>query len=94
MGGLVNGYSGTTVVSGPENHRQQFRGHCVEPGFVATERQRQHWLTPQLEADVRKGQCLPDLIEPDAIADMVLFLASDNSRMCTSQTFIVDGGWT
>jgi hypothetical protein len=24
---------------------------------------------------------------------MVLFLAADDSRMCTSQNYIVDGGW-
>jgi hypothetical protein len=24
---------------------------------------------------------------------MVLFLAADDSRMCSSQNFIVDGGW-
>jgi len=24
---------------------------------------------------------------------MVLFLAADDSRMCTSQNFIVDAGW-
>jgi NAD(P)-dependent dehydrogenase (short-subunit alcohol dehydrogenase family) len=29
---------------------------------------------------------------PD-IARMVLFLAADDSRMCTSQNFIVDAGW-
>ena len=27
------------------------------------------------------------------IARMALFLAADDSRMCTSQNFIVDGGW-
>jgi len=24
---------------------------------------------------------------------MALFLAADDSRMCTGQSFIVDGGW-
>jgi NAD(P)-dependent dehydrogenase (short-subunit alcohol dehydrogenase family) len=30
---------------------------------------------------------------PQDIASMVLFLAADDSKMCTSQEFIVDAGW-
>ena len=51
-------------------------------------------MTPELDSRVRAGQCLPDLIEPDSIADIVLFLCSDAGRMCTRQTFVVDAGWT
>ncbi|HCN89716.1 MAG TPA: 3-oxoacyl-ACP reductase, partial [Oxalobacteraceae bacterium] len=31
---------------------------------------------------------------PDHIARMVLFLAADDSAMCTAQEFTVDAGWT
>ncbi len=86
--------AGMTNVLATELGPQRIRVNCVEPGFVATERQKKLWLTPELEAKVHAGQCLPDLIEPGSIADIVLFLASDAGRMCTSQTFIVDGGWT
>ena len=34
-----------------------------------------------------------DRLYPADIARMVLFLAADDSRMCSSQNFIVDGGW-
>ena len=30
---------------------------------------------------------------PDHIARMALFLAADDSAMCTGQDFVVDGGW-
>lgn len=86
--------AGMTKILGAELGPQRIRINCVEPGFVTTERQKRLWLTPELESRVRAGQCLPDLIEPDSIADIVLFLASDAGRMCTRQTFIVDGGWT
>lgn len=85
---------GMTRVLARECGPQRIRVNCVEPGFVATKRQKERWLTPELEADIRRGQALPDLIEPAAVADMVLFLASDGGRMCTGQTFVVDGGWT
>ena len=31
---------------------------------------------------------------PEHIAHMALFLAADDSAMCTAQNFVVDGGWT
>jgi NAD(P)-dependent dehydrogenase (short-subunit alcohol dehydrogenase family) len=30
---------------------------------------------------------------PADIARMALWLAADDSRMCTSQAWVVDGGW-
>jgi NAD(P)-dependent dehydrogenase (short-subunit alcohol dehydrogenase family) len=38
-------------------------------------------------------QCAKGRVKPVDIARMVLFLASDDARMCTAQEFIVDGGW-
>jgi len=72
---------------------QHIRVNCVVPGFVKTERQVEKWLTPELEATIHAGQCLPELIEPVYIANMVAFLAADEARMCTSQTYMVDAGW-
>ena len=33
-------------------------------------------------------------VMPADIARMALWLAADDSRMCTAQTWVVDGGWT
>jgi NAD(P)-dependent dehydrogenase (short-subunit alcohol dehydrogenase family) len=66
---------------------------CVVPGFVRTARQVERWLTPDLERTVMDGQCLKSLIEPDAVAAMVAFLASDDGRFCTGQAYAVDAGW-
>lgn len=68
------------------------RVNCVVPGWVMTERQKQLWATPEaLEKNLEK-QSLKELIAPEHLARMVLFLASDDARMCTGQNFIVDGG--
>jgi NAD(P)-dependent dehydrogenase (short-subunit alcohol dehydrogenase family) len=45
------------------------------------------------EAELARNQCLPDRIEPEDIAAMVLFLASGQARAITAQEFIVDAGW-
>ena len=70
------------------------RVNSVVPGWVMTERQVKLWLTPEGEADIMRNQCLPEKIYPPDIARMVLWLAADDSRMVTAQSFVVDGGWT
>jgi NAD(P)-dependent dehydrogenase (short-subunit alcohol dehydrogenase family) len=74
---------------GPE----RIRVNCMVPGWVMTERQVRLWLTPAGERQIDERQCLPDRLQPSDIARMALFLAADDSAMCTSQQFIVDGGW-
>lgn len=69
------------------------RINTVTPGWVMTERQVRLWLDDQGEEAIRRNQCLPDKLQPADIAAMVLFLASDDARMCTAQEFKVDGGW-
>jgi len=69
------------------------RVNCVIPGWIITERQRALWLTPEGEARTLDAQCLKRLLMPDDVARLVLWLASDDSRMRTMQTWTVDGGW-
>jgi NAD(P)-dependent dehydrogenase (short-subunit alcohol dehydrogenase family) len=74
---------------GPMN----IRVNCVLPGWIMTERQVRLWLTPEGEQELLRRQCLKRKLEPAEIARMVLFLAADDSAACTSQSYIVDGGW-
>jgi NAD(P)-dependent dehydrogenase (short-subunit alcohol dehydrogenase family) len=68
------------------------RVNTVIPGWIMTQRQIDLWLTPEAEVDLMKAQCLKEKVYPDDVARMVLWLASDDSRMCTSQLWVVDGG--
>ena len=70
------------------------RVNTVVPGWVMTERQVKLWLTDEGRADIARGQCLQKELKPEHLAKMVLFLAADDSAMCTAQNFVVDGGWT
>jgi NAD(P)-dependent dehydrogenase (short-subunit alcohol dehydrogenase family) len=74
---------------GPDN----IRVNTVLPGWVMTERQKKLWLDEAGEKLLDQEQCLKGRIEPVDLARMVLFLASDDARMCTAQDFTVDGGW-
>jgi NAD(P)-dependent dehydrogenase (short-subunit alcohol dehydrogenase family) len=69
------------------------RINTVVPGWVMTERQLTHWVDADTEKDIQKSQCMKARLVPEDVAAMVLFLASDDSKMCTAQNFIVDGGW-
>lgn len=68
------------------------RVNCVIPGWVMTERQIKLWLTPEGEKNLMQMQCLKQKVMPADLTRMVLWLASDDSRMCSSQLWVVDGG--
>jgi NAD(P)-dependent dehydrogenase (short-subunit alcohol dehydrogenase family) len=70
----------------------KIRVNTVIPGWVMTQRQLDLWLTPEAEANLMKAQCLKEKVYPEDLARMVLWLASDDSRMCTAQMWVVDGG--
>jgi NAD(P)-dependent dehydrogenase (short-subunit alcohol dehydrogenase family) len=72
----------------------RIRVNSLLPGWILTERQKQLWLTPEADAERRKGQCLDLEIGPEDVAEMALFLASDAARAITAQEFVVDGGWS
>ena len=74
---------------GPDN----IRVNAILPGAVMTERQRRLWY--QTDAAVQAlvdRQVLQKVLLPDEVARMVLFLASEDSRMITKQSFVVDAG--
>jgi NAD(P)-dependent dehydrogenase (short-subunit alcohol dehydrogenase family) len=49
---------------------------------------------PSAEARAVRGRKIPlgRMVEPEDIADAVLFLAGDRARMCTGVALDVDGG--
>lgn len=69
------------------------RANTVSPGWVMTERQKKLWVTPEGEKQMDQLQCLKGRLQPEDLASMVLFLASDDAKMLTSQNFVVDAGW-
>lgn len=69
------------------------RVNAVAPGWIMTPRQVEKWYTPESETLIFERQCLQRKLVPDDIAKFVVFLASDEAGACTSQHYVVDGGW-
>jgi NAD(P)-dependent dehydrogenase (short-subunit alcohol dehydrogenase family) len=68
------------------------RVNAVAPGAVMTERQMRLWYTPETRARMIQRQAIEEAILEEDIADAVLFLSSDDARMITKQSLLVDGG--
>lgn len=72
--------------------RDNIRANAILPGNVQTPRQEQ-WYTPEGEAQIVAAQCLDGRIQPDDVAALALFLASDDARFCTAHNYWIDAGW-
>jgi NAD(P)-dependent dehydrogenase (short-subunit alcohol dehydrogenase family) len=71
----------------------RIRVNAIAPGMVVTERQRRLWYPDEkVIAEMRSRQAVPDAVTPEDIANMALFLASDESQRITGQCFRVDAG--
>lgn len=68
------------------------RVNCIVPGAVRTPRQNRLWQTPESEARLVKAQCLQHRIEPEHVAAMAVFLASDDAARCSGREYFVDAG--
>jgi NAD(P)-dependent dehydrogenase (short-subunit alcohol dehydrogenase family) len=71
----------------------KIRVNTLVPGWVMTEKQLRERVDESTAAEIERNQCLKDSLMPEDISAMALFLASDDSKLCTAQCFIVDGGW-
>jgi NAD(P)-dependent dehydrogenase (short-subunit alcohol dehydrogenase family) len=75
------------------------RANAIAPGLVRSERQMKRWLDPGAEKTPaqRSYDQLMNLYpfsvsDPEQIAALALFLASDESKMITGTTIAADGG--
>ncbi|RJS92834.1 SDR family NAD(P)-dependent oxidoreductase [Salinisphaera sp. Q1T1-3] len=69
------------------------RVNTVIPGAVLTQRQLEKWITPEDKTRLAEIQCLKQHLAPADVAPTVLFLAADDSAMCTAHEYFVDAGW-
>lgn len=80
-----------TRVSAMELGPHGIRVNCICPGYVLTE-MGAATRTPEMVAQWSSHSPLGRCAEPEEVADMALFLASDQGRYCTGQAMNVSGG--
>ena len=85
---------GLTKAAAQEWGRYGIRVNSVHPGMIDTPMtaDQRVFNDPEVRARAMKSVPLGRVGQPIDIANMVLFLASDESSYCTGQEFTVDGG--
>jgi NAD(P)-dependent dehydrogenase (short-subunit alcohol dehydrogenase family) len=89
------GVMALTKVLGSEWARYNINVNAIAPAYVETELVRNLVTAHTLDLDELANR-IPNgrLARPEEIADLVVFLASEESKYIQGQTIIMDGGWT
>jgi dehydrogenase/reductase SDR family protein 4 len=83
-----------TKVQAKEWGQVGIRVNAICPGLIKTKFSQALWSNEGILKSVLKQQALPKLGEPQDIATLALFLASEASAFCTGMVFTADGGMT
>ena len=87
------GLNGFTVAAAVELAPYNILVNSVAPGFVHSELTTQN-NTPEELLEITHHIPLKRLAEPEEIAEIVYFLASDKNTFMTGQTLLADGGFS
>ncbi|HEY6472626.1 MAG TPA: SDR family oxidoreductase [Acidimicrobiales bacterium] len=85
------GVNALTMYVATSHGKKGIRVNTILPGLVLTDAVRAH-LNETTLASLGKAVLTRSVGEPEDIADVVVFLASDESRYITGQMIAVDGG--
>jgi NAD(P)-dependent dehydrogenase (short-subunit alcohol dehydrogenase family) len=85
------GVNALTLYVATSHGKRGIRANTILPGLVVTDAVRAH-LDEKMLAGLAKATLTPNVGQPEDIADVVVFLASDESRYITGQMIAVDGG--
>jgi len=70
------------------------RVNAIAPGLIETALSEYYWNDETRRAQIVGSQPLRHLGQPEEVAEMALFLASDSASFITGQTMVIDGGRT
>jgi NAD(P)-dependent dehydrogenase (short-subunit alcohol dehydrogenase family) len=85
------GVNTLTMYVATSHGKQGVRVNTIVPGLIITDAVRAH-LTERMLAGLGRATLTPYVGEPDDVANLVVFLASDQSRYITGQMIAIDGG--
>ena len=98
-GSIINMSSGVskagvntlTMYVATSHGKKNIRVNTIVPGLIITDAVRAH-IPENALASLSRATLTPHLGEPDDIADLVVFLSSDESKYITGQMIAIDGG--
>jgi len=83
-----------TRIAAVENARYGVRVNCICPGVIQTAMvERITGGSPESLERLKKMQPMPRIGQPEDVARMALYLASDDSAFVTGAAMVVDGGY-
>jgi NAD(P)-dependent dehydrogenase (short-subunit alcohol dehydrogenase family) len=85
------GVNTLTMYVATSHGKEGIRANPIVPGLIITAAVKAH-LTEKMLAGLGRATLTPYLGQPDDIADLVVFLASEESRYITGQMIAIDGG--
>ena len=85
------GVNALTMYAAAGHGKQGVRVNTIVPGLIITAAVRAH-LTESILEGLGRSTLTPYLGQPGDIANLVIFLASDESRYITGQMITIDGG--
>ncbi|QTH60541.1 3-hydroxybutyrate dehydrogenase [Corynebacterium hindlerae] len=99
-----HGLEGLSKVVALEGAEHGVTSNCINPGYVRTplvekqiaDQAKVHGISEErVVSDIMlKEAAIKRLVDPAEVADMALWLVSDNAQMVTGSSFTMDGGWT
>ena len=85
------GVNALTMYVATSHGKRGIRANTILPGLVITEAVRAH-LDEDIVSSLGRATLTPYVGQPDDVAQVVVFLASEESRYITGQMIAVDGG--
>jgi 3-oxoacyl-[acyl-carrier protein] reductase len=84
------GIVGFTKSVAKEYGRRNIRCNAIAPGYIET--QMTEKLPENIQEELKKSLAIARLGKPEDVANLALFLGSDNSSYITGEVIKVDGG--
>jgi 3-hydroxybutyrate dehydrogenase len=99
-----HGLEGLSKVTALEAGPHRVTSNCISPGYVRTplvqgqiaDQARTHGISEAevVEQVMLAHSSIKQLVEPEAVADLALWLCSDAAAMVTGASYTMDGGWS